>query len=243
MAKLNRPLSFSSISMYLECPQKYKFKYIDKLTEKPKHFFSFGNSIHQSLEYFCTTPPPLLTLDQILEYYQKNWISAGYKDKVQENGYFNDGKKILTLFHTKYCLNYSAPFSIEYSFNINIEGVPVTGKVDRIDKLPDGKLSIIDYKTGKALSPNRVLTDNQLTMYQIACEETLGAEVSRLIFHHLPTSAEQVTGRRSPEQVADFKRQIVDVAQSIVAEKFEPSPDERKCFWCDFKKVCPVFNQ
>ena len=49
---LPRPLSHSSISMFQECPQKYKFKYLDKLPEKPRHFFSFGSSVHQALEFF-----------------------------------------------------------------------------------------------------------------------------------------------------------------------------------------------
>jgi hypothetical protein len=36
--KLPRPLSHSSISLYNECPQKYKFKYVDKIPEKPGPF-------------------------------------------------------------------------------------------------------------------------------------------------------------------------------------------------------------
>ena len=47
-----RALSHSSISLYLECPQKWKFKYVDKIPEKPRHFFSFGQSCHEALEFF-----------------------------------------------------------------------------------------------------------------------------------------------------------------------------------------------
>ena len=41
-----RALSHSSISLYLECPLKYRYKYMDKLPEEPRHFFSFGKSVH-----------------------------------------------------------------------------------------------------------------------------------------------------------------------------------------------------
>ena len=75
-----RPLSHSSMSMYAECPQKYKLKYVDGHREKPKYFFSFGNSLHKSLEYFygaqMLVPPGL---EDVLKYYQDHWLGAGYK--------------------------------------------------------------------------------------------------------------------------------------------------------------------
>src|SRR5687767_11662348 len=97
---LPRPLSHSSISMFQECPQKYKFKYIDKIPEKPRHFFSFGQSVHLALEFFYggTSPTPP-TLEELLARYKEQWVSGGYKDPGQEAQYFEDGRKILTAFH------------------------------------------------------------------------------------------------------------------------------------------------
>ena len=40
----------------------------------------------------------------------------------------------------------------EESGQIDIAGVTLTGKFDRIDRLPDGAIAVIDYKTGKAPS-------------------------------------------------------------------------------------------
>jgi ATP-dependent helicase/nuclease subunit B len=37
-----------------------------------------------------------------------------------------------------------------------VAGVTLYGKVDRIDRLPDGKLAIVDYKTGQAPRPKAV---------------------------------------------------------------------------------------
>ena len=48
--KLPRPLSHSSITLYNECPQKYKFRYLDRIPETPRHYFSFGHSVHLALE-------------------------------------------------------------------------------------------------------------------------------------------------------------------------------------------------
>ena len=46
--------------------------------------------------------------------------------------------------------------AVEQAGDIAIAGVTLTGKFDRIDRLPDGALAVIDYKTGKAPSPAAV---------------------------------------------------------------------------------------
>ena len=45
-----RPLSYSSLRAYLECPLRWKFLYVDKLPETPRSYFSFGRTIHSVLE-------------------------------------------------------------------------------------------------------------------------------------------------------------------------------------------------
>ncbi|WEK01493.1 MAG: double-strand break repair protein AddB [Candidatus Sphingomonas phytovorans] len=46
--------------------------------------------------------------------------------------------------------------AVEREGRIDIAGVTLTGKFDRIDRMPDGTLAVIDYKTGKAPSPASV---------------------------------------------------------------------------------------
>src|SRR5579883_596354 len=124
---LPRPLSHSSMYLFAECPQKYKFKYVDKIPEKPRHFFSFGSSVHTALEFFYggkTLPAP--TLDQLLAHFKEHWLSAGYKDPGQERQYFEEGQRILTSFYHKHVKDFALPYFVEYSFNMSVEGVPVT---------------------------------------------------------------------------------------------------------------------
>jgi ATP-dependent helicase/nuclease subunit B len=48
------------------------------------------------------------------------------------------------------------PIAAEISGHAEIAGIKLRGKADRIDRLPDGTLAIVDYKTGKAPSPSEV---------------------------------------------------------------------------------------
>ena len=245
-----RPLSHSSMSMYAECPQKYKLKYVDGHREKPKYFFSFGNSLHKSLEYFygaqMLVPPGL---EDVLKYYQDHWLGAGYKDARQETEYFAEGRKILTGFYHKHIGEFKRPFYVEYNFDLKIEGVAVTGKVDRIDQLDDGSLAVIDYKTGKPIPQERVQVDPQLTLYQLACEETLGKPVKSLTFYNLQNLTPLTVEPRSGAQVAELKERVVAVAGFIAGGRFEPIAGkqerpgwEKICRWCDFKSFCPAYT-
>lgn len=44
------PLSYSSFHTYEDCPQRWKFLYIDEIPEAPRSYFSFGRSMHSALE-------------------------------------------------------------------------------------------------------------------------------------------------------------------------------------------------
>lgn len=238
-----RPLSHSSMSMYLECPQKFKLKYLDKLPEAPKWFFSFGSSVHTALEFFYSIPaPPPPTLDQVLLHYRQNWKKEGYKDAEQERQYFADGEKILRDFYKLHIKTFKLPLFAEYKFEFQVEGVPLLGFVDRIDKLDNGNLAILDYKTGKAIVSARLQEDRQLTLYQLAVETLLGAKVESLTFYHLPSQKPLTVGPRPEKQLEALKETIVGVNAGIQGGRFDPKPEERTCQWCDFKPHCPAFR-
>ena len=50
----------------------------------------------------------------------------------------------------------------------------VTGSIDRIDRLPSGRVEVIDYKTGKVSSQKDVHESLQLSIYVLACRDALG---------------------------------------------------------------------
>ncbi len=64
-----RPLSYTQISRYRNCPLSYKLQYIDKLKPKEKYYLSFGDVIHQCAEYFFKVPvPPPPSLEKLLKF-------------------------------------------------------------------------------------------------------------------------------------------------------------------------------
>lgn len=234
-------LSHSSISLYLECPLKYKFKYVDRLKEKPKSYLSFGKSVHQALEFFFgskpLSPPPL---ESLIDYYKTNWIKEGYKDQNEEDEYFEYGKSIIRDFYDKHTKSFKPPLAVEHTLNFEVEGIKIKAVMDRIDKLGEGIVEIIDYKTSKRPFNLTDLADEpQLTMYQLAVEHEMGLKVERLTYYHLPSQTPFTIPRHSDENIRKLKERIVDVAQKIENGEF-PYIQNRYCP-CDFGDLCPLY--
>ena len=181
-----RILSHSSISLYQSCPQKWKFRYLDKVPERPRSFFSFGKSVHAGLEFlFEKLGDTRPGLEELLGHYKEQWISEGYETPAQEKWFFQEGERILKGFYAKHASDKHQVFQVEHKFTIQVEGVPITGFIDRIDTTSKGGLAIIDYKTGKAFDKSRVRQDPQLTLYQIAVKTIFEKPVESLTLYHL----------------------------------------------------------
>ncbi len=238
-----RVLSHSSISMYQTCPQKWKFRYIDKVPQLPKPYFSFGKSVHAGLEFlFSKANETFPTIEALITSYRNQWLSEGYETSAQEKWFFQEGERILKGFYIKHHHEYKNVHQVELKFTIDIDGVPMLGYIDRIDEIANGKLSIVDYKTGKAFDKSRVRKDPQLTLYQIAVREMLGKEVELLTLYHLNSLTPLTVPAHPLSQEQELRSVVVQVAQGISENKFDPKPDEKgHCQWCDYVQICPAF--
>jgi putative RecB family exonuclease len=237
-----RPLSYTQISLYRQCPLSYKLQYIDGLKPPEKWYFSFGNTLHSCAEYFfrIVAPPPP-SLEELLQFYDENWVSDGYVSLEEEARYREYGKEILTRFWETNHTDFRMPIALERSFNLDVDGIKVRGFIDRVDKLASGGLSIIDYKSGRDLFTTDYLADDlQLTIYQMAAEQTWGLPVERLTLYHLRSNTPCVCSPRDREAIGEARRLILDVAGNIARGSF-PATENQFCP-CDFPEHCPYYR-
>ncbi|MBU4319422.1 MAG: PD-(D/E)XK nuclease family protein, partial [Proteobacteria bacterium] len=111
----------------------------------------------------------------------------------------------------------------------------VRGVIDRIDE-EDGKLKIVDYKTG---SPKDKLTFNekeQLLIYQMAVSEIFRQEISSLAFYYLNNNSE-VEFLGTEEELGKVKDKILNIIQDIKKGEFPAKPSQL-CKFCDFYSIC-----
>jgi putative RecB family exonuclease len=237
-----RPLSYTQISLYRSCPLSYRLQYIDGFKPKEKWYFSFGTTLHSCAEYFfrIVAPPPP-SLEELLQYYDETWVSAGYTSPEEEARYREYGRDILTRFWETQHADFHMPIALERAFNLDVDGVKVRGFIDRVDKLDSGGLSIIDYKSNRELFTTDYLADDlQLTIYQMAAEQTWGLPVERLTLYHLRSNTPCVCAPRGPGVISEARRLILDVAANIASDHF-PATENQFCP-CDFPEHCPYYR-
>jgi putative RecB family exonuclease len=235
-------LSYSSINTYETCPAKFKFQYEDRVPQRGSPALSFGDSLHRALFRFhdrpVPVPPPLTELHELLDL---NWVSDGYASASEEQMYRDHGRQVLAQYHRENVADYRIPAALEHRFTIEVEGVQVSGVIDRMDRLPGGGYEIIDYKTNRRLPPRaRVEQDLQLSVYHLAAKEVWGIEPERLTLYYL-LPGQRMSTTRTPADVDELRRRIATVAERVDAEKFEPRPNPL-CDWCDYQALCPVFR-
>ena len=249
-------ISYSSLENFKQCPLKYKYSQIDKIKEPKSKEAIFGTYIHKILKWFYQKDPNFPTLDALLKYYRDYWPrkTEGFewKDMGEEKSYFKEGLRMLEEFYNKNIPHKTSILDLETRFEVVIDENPdkpngkhiLTGIIDRIDKLPDGTIEIVDYKTGKRMpSQNALNKNNQLSLYAIGLKsrwprtkmEDLNLSLYFLKF------GEKLNTKRTEEDLEEAKDKVIDLIHKIKKSNFEPR-SSFLCGWCGYRNICPVWS-
>jgi putative RecB family exonuclease len=235
-------LSYSSMNTYELCPAKFKFQYEDRVPQGRSAALSFGDSLHRALHLFHNRPVPVApSVDELLEMLEACWVSEGFVDASEERTYVDHGRQVLARYHRENAGDYRIPAALEFRFTIDIEGVALSGVIDRMDRIPGGGYEIVDYKTNRRLPPQaRIDQDLQLSIYHMAAREIWGIEPERLTLYYL-LPGQRMTTVRTPGDMDELRRRIAIVAERIEAGMFEPRQNPL-CDWCEYQPLCPLFR-
>jgi RecB family exonuclease len=235
-------LSYSSINTYETCPAKWRFQYEERLPTSRSPALAFGDSLHRALYRFHDRPVPVApSLEELWSFLEEEWVSEGYRDPSEERPYRDHARQVLADYHRENAPSFRIPAALEYRFRIEVEGVTLSGIIDRLDRLPGGGYEVIDYKTNRRLPPRKVVErDLQLSVYALAAREVWGIEPERLTLYYL-LPGERFSTTRSPADLDTLRRRVATVAQRVEAGMFEPR-ENPLCNWCDFKPRCPLYR-
>lgn len=240
-----KKLSYSQLETWQTCPLKYQYRYIYRLPSPSPHAANFGASVHSALNEFYQAlkvgGKPGLSL--LHELYEKNWIPYGYESKAHEQTRKKHGREILKRFYDSQDSDWVIPKYLERPFSLKIPvpalkgAVTVAGRIDRIDKLPDGTYEVIDYKTGSLRKKSEIDKDVQLSIYAKACEEVFKLRVSKLSFYFLEDN-QKISTQRSPAQLAAIAESIAGDCEHMSVSDFAPTPGFH-CNFCEYCLLCP----
>jgi DNA helicase II / ATP-dependent DNA helicase PcrA len=208
------------------------------LPTRPKPQMQFGRILHEALKDALGSieRERPLTWEMVDAAYVSAWARERFCAPEQAPSLQDLGRTYLRRAFDAGDL--SKPLLLEQPFSLRVDGLRLTGRMDRVDRHPDGGYEVIDYKTGSAKRAADLQRDLQLGVYALAAREVFRFDPLSLSYYYLETS-ERVTVDKPKERLEEDRQTIVTVADSIRAERFPAKPDRMKCSSCDFRLLCP----
>lgn len=167
-------LNVSNLIAYRKCPRCFYFNTLIHVPQVKSRPASMGTAIHLALK---TTLDELKRTGSLplLEYVLKQFVTVLREEHMEEKEFLaalKQGELLLTDFYGNRQQEFLATSLSELNFkhsNVVVNGIPLTGKIDRVDSLDPttGELAVIDYKTGNPDSAGARLSVDKLGDYYL----------------------------------------------------------------------------
>lgn len=172
-------------------------------------------------------------------------VAALFTDDADRQAWLDDARALIDSYFAIEQPQWIAPAAREQRVTTTTErGVRLLGFIDRVDQAPDGRLRVVDYKTGKAPGP-RYLGE---ALYQMRFYALLLARTqvlpSRMQLVYL-RAGQVITLDPTADEIHDFERQIDRLWDRIEHDIEHDSFTPRKnplCNWCGVRSMCPLFG-
>lgn len=251
-------LSPSRAADFMQCPMLYRFRVVDRLPEPPSAAAARGTLVHAVLERLFDLPAAERTTAAATALLPQEWERMVTEEpelagllaheggaSVAVEDWFDQAAAFVERWFTLEDPTLLEPAERELYVEATVGGLTVRGYVDRLDEAPDGRLRVVDYKTGRAPSEAfeaRALF--QLKFYGLALWRSRGVVPSRLQLVYLrdgqvlwidPTEADLLATERKVRALW----QAIDLAARTGDWRARPG---RHCSWCAHQALCPAFG-
>lgn len=246
--------SYSQLSIYEECPLKYKLCYRDNIKPDIEVVEGFlGSQVHDTLKkcYDDARLTKVNSLNDLLIYYNKIWRENWHdsiiimKQGLSPEHYRALGEKLLETYYRRYApFDQDSTIGTEVALNFSLDDgskYRMTGYIDRLSRAKDGAYEIHDYKTGAYLpSQEDADNDRQLGLYHIGVQKKWpNVQNIRLVWHYLASDTELVS-YRPPEAISRLVQSTKRLIDEIESAQDFPPKESPLCAWCAYADLCPM---
>ena len=243
-----KKMSYSRFEVYDQCPKKFWYKHVlNILPENQKSPTLYkGNFFHKIVDDSAKRKMNGQhdTLEQLKKIAKSKWNPReyiGYSEQ-RENQDRKTVEEIVEEYHKWDKQNPNTIVGAEIDMDIKIGKYIIDGKIDRVEKDPDGEYVIVDYKTGGKNKEITNLNESlQLNIYAMGLKaKKKFGKLPKLISYFYPEKEGQQIFSYEVNQtdIDNTKRKLEEFLKSIDDGEFGADPNMKKCGWCDYKDLC-----
>ncbi len=249
-----RSLSPSKVTSFRDCALAFRFNAIEHLPDQPTIWTVKGTLVHRALERLFwrhgqgsrSPAAAMAELDRAWIELQTDpdYLALGL-DGAEADALRSDAEALVRNEFALEDPDAVHPVGVEVTLEARVGGVRLRGIIDRLDRLPDGELVVVDYKTGRAPSP--AYEQAKLVgvhLYALLCEEVLGRRPAQVRLLHLKEPT--VITAEPTEQALRGQRIKTTAVWSAIErachdEDFRPRTSPL-CNYCRFRAFCPAYG-
>ncbi|WP_110183412.1 RecB family exonuclease [Nocardioides solisilvae] len=249
-------LSPSRAADFTSCPLRYRFRVVDGLPDEPTPEATRGTLVHRVLELLFDDPAAARTPARAEELLTPAWSWLVEQDRRLADLFGPDASAFDAWWRT--CVDaVHAWFRLEDPVRLEPaereayleapldSGLVLRGIVDRLDVAADGRVRVVDYKTGRAPHPGfEAAALFQLRFYALLLWRARGVVPSVLqlvylgsgeILRHAPDEAELLATERRALAI------WAAIDQATRTGDWRPRRSAL-CSWCSHQSLCPEFG-
>jgi RecB family exonuclease len=233
------PISYSQLDTFRRCPHRYYLRHVIGLPGLPQSSAAqFGTSFHEAiaLEARARRRGEAISAATV-----RDWVAAG--DHGAEPPLREAASTVDPVTTYLQAVDRRAePLLIEEAFTLRLDDVVLNGVLDRVHRLPDGEVEIVDYKTDRhARTEEQVRAGLQLQIYALACREAFPE------IQPPPTRAAMVFVRTGDRVETRFSAADLEAARGEILSRARTmrsvGPDTHHasvetCRWCQYRLTC-----
>ena len=231
--------SYSQLNLFKTCPLQYYYEYILRVKKQPKLVFEYGNLIHDTLKQYFLRDREVRNIDILNDIYNTRWERVNlsvFRNKEHIESYKRKGIESI-----KNNIDLIKPRGVKNSYEENIDLFfdnlyQINGRLDRLDFLEDGSVSIVDYKTGSSSSQDTSSSNMQLGLYSILVKEKFQKEIKdlKLIFID---EGKEITINYDKIDIDKVKGEVFDLIEKIRNLEVKATPSFA-CSYCEYRSLC-----
>jgi putative RecB family exonuclease len=245
-------LSPSRAGDFKTCPQLFKFRAIDRIPEPPSVYQARGTTAHLALQRLFDDEVTERTPERLYDLFREAWTEIRgdeefadlFSDLEEERAWGIESMELLANYFSIEDPTTFDPEDRELDMLEDLNGMLIRGILDRIDRDPDGRLVITDYKTGKA-PPERFALPAffALKIYALLIRNKFGETPKevRLLYLNGPTLYRLPVDDRQLDAMDGQLRALWSAIEKALTDDRFPTRPGRLCDWCSYQEICPAF--